>query len=103
MTVAAIEHIVIDDNGRARIAGHRIKVSDLVMDRMAHGWTIEQIQEQHPSVTLAQVYAAFAHYYDHKAEIDGEIEQGLKAAESLRAAAGEGPLVARLRAEGKLR
>ena len=102
MTVAAISHIVIDDKGVARIAGSRIRVIDIAMDRTFQGWSPDEIKVQHPHLTMGQIYAALAYYYDHKAELDADIERRDREAEAMRIAAGESDFVKRLRAEGKL-
>ena len=39
------------------------------------GWTPEEIAGQYPHITLAQVYAALAHYHANRDEIDRELEQ----------------------------
>jgi len=103
MTVASISHVVIDDAGVARIAGSRSRVIDVVLDQRAYGWTPQQIHEQHPHLSLAQIHAAFAYYYDHQAELDAQIDRQLREAESMRAAAGESEFAKRMRAEGKLK
>ena len=102
MTVVTMSHIVIDDKGVARIAGSRSRVIDVVLDQQAYGMTPEQMHQEHPHLSMAQIHAALAYYYDHKAEIDATIERQLKEVDRLRAEAGESPLVKRLRAEGKL-
>ncbi|HEY7116493.1 MAG TPA: DUF433 domain-containing protein [Tepidisphaeraceae bacterium] len=102
MTVATIPHVVIDEKGIARVAGSRIRVIDLAMERTGWGMSPEQIHESHPHLTLAQIYAALAYYFDHKAELDAKIEAGRQFAEELRREAGEPDLVKRLRAQGKL-
>jgi uncharacterized protein (DUF433 family) len=102
MTVATIPHVVIDDTGTARIAGSRIRVIDVAVEHSFHGWSPRQIQEQHSHLTLGQVYAALAYYFDHKGELDADIERRDKEAEAMRLAAGESGFVKRLRAEGKL-
>ncbi len=102
MTVATIPHVVIDDTGVARIAGSRIRVIDVAMERSFHGWSPEQIHEQHAHLTLGQIYAALAYYFDHKSELDADIERRDKEAETMRLAAGESDFIKRLRAEGKL-
>ena len=102
MAVAAIEHIDVDDRGTARVAGTRTKVIQIVMDKRANGWGPEEIQAQYPHLSLAQVYAAFAYYYDHQAELDQQIDQDYREAETLRLQAGESALVKKLRGQGKL-
>ena len=72
-----------------------VKVIEIVLDHLAYGWTAETIQENHPHLALAQVYAALAWYYDHQAEMDAEIEQQGKRLETLRAAAKPSPLARR--------
>ena len=91
MTTALDGHIEVDEAGVARVAGTRLKVIHLVMDKMANGSTPEQMRQQFPPLTLAQVYAALTYYYDHKTELDAQIQQSLRAAESLRAQAEDQP------------
>jgi len=57
MTVATIPHVVIDDKGIARVAGSRIRVVDLDMQRTGLGLTPEQNHESYPRLTLGQIYA----------------------------------------------
>ena len=87
MTIMMDGHIRVDDAGVARIADSRVKVIHLVMDRMQHGQDPEQMQQQFPSLSLAQIYAAFAYYHDHRIEIDQQIQESLIQADQLRAAA----------------
>lgn len=102
MPVAAIEHIEIDDSGVARIRGKRTKVIQVVMDKMAHGWSPEEIHAQYPQLSLAEIHAAFAYYYDHQSELDAQIQQSLKDADAFRAGAGPSPVVDKLRQKGLL-
>lgn len=101
MTVSMDGHITIDDRGVARVGGTRSRVIDLVLDHRVNGWSPERIHDEYPHLSLAQIHAAFAYYYDHQAELDAAIEQGRQVAEDLRAAAGESPVVKRLRAATK--
>lgn len=101
MTVTMNGHITIDDRGIPRIGGTRSRVVDVVLDRRVNGWGPEEIHENYPHLSLAQIHAAFAYYYDHQAELDQAIEQGLRRADEMRAAAGGSPVVKRLRAQGK--
>ena len=102
MSIAPIQHREIDENGVARIAGTRTKVIQIAMDKRFYGWGPEQMQAEHPHLTLADVHAALAFYYDHQAQLDAEIEQDQKDAAALRATAGESPVARRLKAEGPL-
>lgn len=61
--------------GKARIAGTRITVSDVVISHFRLGESLDEIAITY-DLPLAAVYAAIAYYLDHKNEIDGEIENG---------------------------
>src|SRR5215813_5377614 len=57
--------------GEARIAGHRIRVRDVVAARDLGGLTPEEIAASvYPELTLAEVYSALAYYEDHRDEIE---------------------------------
>ena len=59
--------------GRACIAGHRVRVLDIVAWHEHQGMTSDDIVSQVPSLTLADVHAALAYYFDHMAEIQEEM------------------------------
>lgn len=59
--------------GRARIAGHRIRVQDIVIWYEYQGMTPDEIVSHIPSITLADVHSALAYYFDHVQEIRDEI------------------------------
>lgn len=90
-------HVQIDARGVAWIDETNVKVIEVVLDRLAHGWSPEEIHFQHPHLSLAQIHAALAYYYDHQTEIDQEIERRFQASEALARAAAESPLRKRLR------
>lgn len=54
---------------RAYIVGTRIRVQDIVADHEQHGLSPEEIAREYPHLTLAQVYASLAYYFDHKDEV----------------------------------
>jgi uncharacterized protein (DUF433 family) len=57
--------------GEPRIAGHRIRVRDIVAARDLGGYTPEEIASSvYPNLSLAQVYSALAYYEDHREDID---------------------------------
>jgi uncharacterized protein (DUF433 family) len=80
------EHIVITPGvcgGKPRIAGHRIKVQDIVIWHERMGMSPDEIIYQHPSIMLDDVYAALAYYHDHREEIRQKIEEGENFAKQL--------------------
>ena len=94
------EHIVLDESGVPVIAGTRMRVEQLVLDKEAYGWSPEEMCYQHPQLALGQVYSALAYYADHSEEIHREIEEGLEFADRLRREQGPSPLRERLKAKG---
>jgi uncharacterized protein (DUF433 family) len=96
-------HIRLDDCGVAWIDETNTKVIEVVMDKLAHGWSPEEIHFQHPHLSLAQIHGALTYYYDHQAEIDAQVQASLEAFESRRAQSLDSPLRKRLRDLGKLR
>ena len=102
MSMIAHPHIRLDDHGVAWIDDTNVKVIEVVLDRLAYGWSPEEIHFQHPHFSLAQIYAALAHYYDHQSTLDAEIARQEQTVRRLRQEAGDSPLVARLKAHGLL-
>jgi uncharacterized protein (DUF433 family) len=100
VSMIAHPHIRLDEQGVARIDDANVKVIEVVLDRLAYGWSPEEIHFQHPSLSLAQIHAALAYYYDHQAVIDAEIARQEHTVSRLRTEAGHSPLVARLKARG---
>ena len=58
--------------GKPRIAGHRITVQNIVVWHERLGQSADEIAAEY-GLTLADVYAALAYYYDHRAELDEAI------------------------------
>lgn len=102
MSTISTNHIELDAEGRAWIVGANTKVIEVVLDRLAYGWSPEEICFQHPHLSLAQVHAALSYYYDNQSEIDAEIAGQIRDYEELRAQAENSPLRQKLRAIGKL-
>jgi len=98
MAPVSVEHIALDERGVARIAGSRVKVIHLVMEKRSNGWTVEELQAQFPHLTPAQVHAALAYYYDHRAELDAQIQASIREDEEAERVAGESPAARKLRA-----
>jgi uncharacterized protein (DUF433 family) len=75
MPTTVTSHIEIDDHGVAWIAGANTKVIEVVRDKLAHGWSPEDIHREHPHLSLAQIHSAFAYYYENKEKMEGEINR----------------------------
>ena len=81
--------------GRPRIAGTRIRVSQIVL-MTEHGRSPDEIVADFPHLSLAGVYAALAFYHDNREPIDQEIREAddlyaqMKAASQLAGTDGDG-------------
>lgn len=78
MSTISIEHITKTPGvcgGRACIAGHRIRVLDIVAWHEKRGYCPEEIVEMFPGITLADVYAALAYAFDNRLEIEADRRQ----------------------------
>ena len=102
MAMTAHPHIRLDAHGVAWIDDANVKVIEVVLDRLAYGWSPEEIHFQHADLSLAQIHSALAYYYDHQARLNAEIASHEHTARRLRSEAGESPLVTRLKARGLL-
>jgi len=80
-----MSHVEIDDKGVAWIAGANTKVAEVVVEKLAYGWGPEEIAQNHPHLSLAQVYSAFAYYHENKEKLDAQIEREVQEAEVLAA------------------
>lgn len=69
--------------GKPRIAGHRITVQNIAIWHERMGMSADEIAAEY-DLTLGDVYAALAYYFDHRAEMDRSIEEGQDFAEALR-------------------
>ncbi len=57
------------EHGVLRITGSRVTL-DSIIHSFKNGATAEQVQEDFPSLKLAQVYAVIAYYLEHTKAID---------------------------------
>jgi hypothetical protein len=100
LTARDYPHILKNPGESARLERlPRVRVAQIVMDYLAHGWTAEQIGGHYPHLTLAEVHTALAYYFDHVPEIDAEIEAELKEVQRSAAHAPQTPLLVKLRAK----
>lgn len=83
MTVAFTTQIDLDHRGLAWIAGTKVKVIEVVLDKIAYGWSPEEIHFQHPNLSLAQIHGALTYCYENQARLDEQIRQSLEEAHDL--------------------
>jgi uncharacterized protein (DUF433 family) len=62
MPKTATAHIHLDARGVAWIDETNIKVIEVVLDKLAYGWSPEEIHFQHPDLSMAQIHAALSYY-----------------------------------------
>jgi uncharacterized protein (DUF433 family) len=70
--------------GKACIAGRRIRVMDIVVWHEMRGMCPEEIVYTFAGITLAEVHAALAYYFDNRAEIEADFRHEREVAEALR-------------------
>jgi len=84
--VAVLNSLIeIDEKGIPWISGANTKVVEVVLDKMAHNSRTEEMHEQYPHLSLAQIHAALSYYYEHRDEVDADIERRDRYVENLRA------------------
>jgi len=85
VTAVLATQIEIDDSGVAWLGGTQVKVIEIVLDKVANGWSPEEIHFQHPHLSLAQIYAALAYYYENQSGLDQQLQDRSAQAEQLAA------------------
>jgi uncharacterized protein (DUF433 family) len=83
--------------GRPRIDGHRITVEDVAIWHERQGMSPDEIASAYPSLTLSDVHAALAYYYENRDRIDADILEGERFVQEMKAKLGPGPLEDQLR------
>jgi uncharacterized protein (DUF433 family) len=73
--------------GRPRIDGHRITVEDVAVWHERMGMSPDEIVSAHPSITLSDVHAALAYYYENRDRIDADLREGERFVAQLKAQA----------------
>lgn len=94
-------HIEKPAGGPARLQRvPRVRVAQLAMEYLAHGWSADEMSRQHPYLTLGEIHAALGYYHDHQEEIDREIEAEWRQVSG--ASGHDSPFYTRMRAKGVL-
>lgn len=79
------KHVRLWPDGTPTVGGTRLKVKHLAALHRNAGRTAEALYDAYPDHTLGEIYSALAYYYDHRDEIDREIERGRQEVERIRA------------------
>ena len=88
MVETATPHIRVDERGVAYIGKTRSQVKQVILSKIA-GMDAEAIHSAYPHLSLAEIYAAFSFYYDHKDQMDTEIARDRQEMETNRSQTGE--------------
>ena len=100
MSTVAYAHLAFTPEGVPIVSGTTTKVIEIALDYVAHRWEAEEIHRQHPHLTRGQIHSALAFYFDHRDEIDRQIDKQLAEVESLRGEAGPSAALAKARRLG---
>ncbi len=69
--------------GKPRVAGHRIRVQDIVIWKEQMGMTIDEIISSYPGMTPEKIAAALRYYQTHREEIDRDLKEEEEFADQL--------------------
>jgi uncharacterized protein (DUF433 family) len=75
MTGVSTEHIEIVEGAggpKARIKGHNVRVIDVADWYYGQKWSPEEIVENIPTITIADIFDALAYYHDHRDELEAK-------------------------------
>lgn len=61
--------------GKPRIRGTRIKISLVALLHVHQGRSVDEILEDYPHLSLAQVHAALSYYFDHREAIEQQLRE----------------------------
>ena len=85
-TIQALNLIATNPNvrgGRPYIIDTTVTVSDIIIIRLYHNQDADGIASWY-NLTLSQVYAALAYYYEHKDDIDQQIHRQIQRATAVK-------------------
>src|ERR1700735_1917446 len=101
ITALVYPHIEVPEGGSARLSRvPRVRVSQLIADYLAYGWSPEEMCRQHPYLTLSEAHTVMAYYFDNAEQIDEELANEVAESKQRRLDAKPSALAIRLRAEG---
>jgi uncharacterized protein (DUF433 family) len=78
MNQTRTKHIVSEPNicgGKPCIAGTRIRVQDVYVWHELQGLSADEIVSRFQHLTMADVYAALSYYWDHREELQRQMQE----------------------------
>ena len=99
-TATTYEHIILNQAGVPIIEGTNTKITEIVLEMKAYGWSPEEIHFQHPYLSLGQIYSALAYYWDNADKINQDIENRLEKIEEIRRQVGSSDIKDKLKEKG---
>ena len=90
------EHIALNEDRVPGIVGTTMRV----VEQQAYGWSPEGLHFQHPYLTLGQIHSALAYYWDHREELDRDIQRRLVQIDELQSADRPSEIAMRLATRG---
>lgn len=82
--------------GKPCVAGTRIRVQDIYVWHELERRTPEEVIQAFPQLTLADIHAALAYYWDHRDEIHADMERAVQLVAEMKSKLGPGPLARKL-------
>jgi uncharacterized protein (DUF433 family) len=86
MELSIVQHITVTPGlrgGKPHIIGRRLTVSDIAFFHLKWGLSVPEIAAEY-NLSLAEVHAALAYYFDHREEIDKRTAEDEAFAEEMR-------------------
>lgn len=74
---------VYDKNGIVKVGGTRVTL-DTVVKAFIRGATAEEIAQQYPSVSLADIYVTISYYLQNRKEVDEYLDKRKKQAQFIK-------------------
>ena len=96
------EYIEIGEDNIARITGTTTKAVELIEEKVAHGWSPEEMHFQHSYLSMGQIHSALAYYWDNSDEIHKQIEKRLQLGDQMSQANNQSQFKEKLRVKGLL-
>lgn len=98
MTKTHVEIVPGKCGGKPVIVGTRIRVWDIYVHHERLGKSPDEIVRAYPHITLADVHAALAYYWDRKDEIDQQMKDADEFVAELKELNESGPLARKMAA-----